>query len=355
MSSIVEGAFDGAHANPVQVPRGRVAHRHWVDAAATPLLYALALTSRGRSERPKRVFPMSLDPALLDAFTRGYAAHLPTDTRAIVAALEAALATGRAAWPGVPLDGAVFAAHLGERVTIEDDVVRVVEEVRAADLFIACACVTGAEGAATAFGSRYGHLVENALRRLDATHNVEDARQIVLERLLLPRGERPPALALYSGQGPLEAYLRVSVTREVFKLLQKSKREAPRDTQLLERIAHDDDPETRALKERYSEPFKRAFHDALAELDARERSVLRYHYVERLTTRQIGVVFGAHSSTVTRQLAQIRARLLAATRKRLAEGLGVDRAELESIVRLVESQLDLSLTRVLATRAPDGS
>ena len=55
-----------------------------------------------------------------------------------------------------------------------------------------------------------------------------------------------------------------------------------------------------------------------------------------------------------RALAAARDEILSALRKRLRTALGLEPRDLESALALVRSQLDLSLSRHLRSRGPDG-
>ena len=62
----------------------------------------------------------------------------------------------------------------------------------------------------------------------------------------------------------------------------------------------------------------------------------------------IGKIYGVHRITVVRRITQGRAALAAATRKELSARLRVDHHELESILRLIESRMDVSLRAFLS-------
>jgi RNA polymerase sigma-70 factor (ECF subfamily) len=62
---------------------------------------------------------------------------------------------------------------------------------------------------------------------------------------------------------------------------------------------------------------------------------------------QIGRMEGTHKSTVSRWLARAREALFDEVRKRLKERLKVSASELDSLLGVLQSQLDLSLVRIL--------
>ena len=75
--------------------------------------------------------------------------------------------------------------------------------------------------------------------------------------------------------------------------------------------------------------------------------MLRLHLLEGAGVGEIADHYGAHRTTITRRLAQSRNTLLVETRRLLVERLRLSRAELEAMVALLRSQLDLSISRVL--------
>src|SRR5262249_42945161 len=97
---------------------------------------------------------------------------------------------------------------------------------------------------------------------------------------------------------------------------------------------------------RYGPAFKRAFQAALAELEPRERTLLRFQYVDDLTVDQIGALYHVHRATAARWVAQARERLGERTRLRLARELGTHDGGLTSILQIIQSHVDVSLVRV---------
>lgn len=292
-----------------------------------------------------------MSDSLLDAFQRARSSDAP-GTEALSTALRDAVCEAKDASGLEHVDDVAFAAHLGARIPEDADPIEHLGGLRTGDLHLAFACLSGSDEGVSLFVDRFGQLVDSSLAKIRLTNIGDDVRQSLLDRLLLPRDGRPAALELYSGRGPLNAYLRVAVTREAIRLTRLRDRERPDTDALIDKAVSDADPETAALKARYGPVVKASFQKALDELPARDRRLLRYHYVESLTTRQMGVLLSVHSSTVTRQLAQTRARLLQLARHHMAEALEAADVELTSIVQLVESQLDLSLVRLLQTRPP---
>ncbi|MBI5481701.1 MAG: transcriptional regulator, partial [Deltaproteobacteria bacterium] len=107
------------------------------------------------------------------------------------------------------------------------------------------------------------------------------------------------------------------------------------------------DPEVDYLKTRYGEEFRAAFRATLGALSQDERNLLKLHYLDGLNIDEIGVAYRVHRATVARWLAQARERILGETRRRLAERLDAGSKDVDSVLALVRSQLDISIYNVL--------
>jgi RNA polymerase sigma-70 factor (ECF subfamily) len=122
-----------------------------------------------------------------------------------------------------------------------------------------------------------------------------------------------------------------------------------------EELAASVHPELAYLKRTYRAPFVECFEAAFAGLTNRERTLLRLHLVSRLRLDQIAPMFQVNISTVSRWLAGARESLLAQTREGLGRRLHVSPGEFDSLARLLQSQIDVSLVRLLADRPPTKS
>jgi RNA polymerase sigma-70 factor (ECF subfamily) len=171
--------------------------------------------------------------------------------------------------------------------------------------------------------------------------------QALRARLLVGDGERAPRISDYSGKSSLRAWLRVVATRDALQILRKHKREVPADEGEILRLSADEDPELRRLQELYRGDVEEAFRAGMRALAPRERDLLRQSFLEGLNVDEVGARYRVHRATAARWIAAARERLFDETRRALALRLGVGRDELESIVRLVQSQLDISIAKHL--------
>jgi RNA polymerase sigma-70 factor, ECF subfamily len=76
-------------------------------------------------------------------------------------------------------------------------------------------------------------------------------------------------------------------------------------------------------------------------------ALLRYNVLEGLNIEEIGKIYGVHRATVARWITAARESILGRTRDELERRFGITAVEIDSIVRLVQSRLDVSMERVL--------
>lgn len=186
-----------------------------------------------------------------------------------------------------------------------------------------------------------------AVRRIDGSPAFADeVRQAARVRLLVADGGAP-RIAGYAGRGPLRAWLQVAAARIAIDL-KRARRAAPASDDLLgELVAREPDPELRHLKELYRAEFREALSAALAALPERARAVLRLHHVDGLRLAEIGRLYQVHESTVSRWVTQAAEAVAGDARARLVARLALSPSNVDSIARLVRSQLDLSIARLL--------
>lgn len=128
-------------------------------------------------------------------------------------------------------------------------------------------------------------------------------------------------------------------------LTDKKQRERPVDEAFFDKLGTGVDLELDRFKAQYGAEFKEAFRVAVESLTARERSLLRHAYVRDASVVEIGAVYGVHGATAARWVAAARQKLVRALRKTFAERLQVTNAELESVLRLIESTAHVTLER----------
>jgi RNA polymerase sigma-70 factor (ECF subfamily) len=154
----------------------------------------------------------------------------------------------------------------------------------------------------------------------------------------------------YSGVGRLESWLRVIAVRTILQQMRHEKAEhrAVERQSVLAVPLPENDPETAHLRALYSKIFEAAFDAAVRELSPEDRNVLRAYYAQGLSIDQLGVAFGIHRATAVRRVQNARDRAFKGTRARLKRELKISQKELDSIMRLIGSHLELSLQRIFS-------
>jgi RNA polymerase sigma-70 factor (ECF subfamily) len=260
------------------------------------------------------------------------------------------VAEGRAAWPALAVEPVDVVAFLGRQVTPEL-AEAALDGLRPADLYLATACAKSLPGAVAAFDRDYMREVDIALARMRITPaRLADVKQLVRQRLFVSSEVGGVGkISEYGGRGDLRRWVRSVAVRTCLNDMRKGKREIlVDDDQLIANNAiASDDPEVDYMKRTYSSEFKQAFSDALAQLGAREQTLLRYHHVDGLNIDEIGAIYRVHRVTAFRWLEKAKEQLVKQTLETLRARLKLPAAELESVLRMIRSQIHLSLVRQL--------
>jgi len=256
----------------------------------------------------------------------------------------AAWSAARTAWPELPDDRERFACYLAEHVGNGS-----LANVRAADLQLALHCRDGSAKAIEAFLAGPFRAARATLLKIRYPLPIIDEVEQQLRVMLLAPPQ--PKIGNYGGRGDLRNWVASVAARTAHKRVQAEQRrpDAPGDDALLDQPAADDDPELIYFKDAYREEFASAVRDALVRLSVRQRNLLRQHHLDRLTLDDLATLYDAHRATVARWLAAARDQVAAQTRALLHERLALDEEEFASVVRLVASQIQVSIARVLAS------
>jgi RNA polymerase sigma-70 factor (ECF subfamily) len=257
-------------------------------------------------------------------------------------------AEARAAYPELEVDAATFAAELARRLGAAATPEQLAR-VRADHVYLAIACSAGVPAAIRRFEKELLGEIDASGRRLRARPDQVDEVRGHLRRILFV-GEpgRPAALREFSGRGDLRSYLRVIATRELVRLINKGRREVGiSDEALLDILSPAADPELGYLREHYRAEVDAAMRAALAALPEPSRALLRYSLIDGWTIDRIGALYGIHRATAARRVAAAREELGTAIRAELAARLEISMGEVDSIVHLVQSGIDVSLERLL--------
>jgi RNA polymerase sigma-70 factor (ECF subfamily) len=257
--------------------------------------------------------------------------------------LDEKLAEARQTWDGVVVTRERFERYVTERATEEAPLA----ELALVDLYLACACAEGDSAAIRAFEKAYGADAEAAFARHHGRGvSTRDLRQLLYDRLFAPP---EPRIIAYGGRGSLRSWLRITLVR-MRSDAERRRAARPEEPQLDAGVMAPDsalDPELLHMKRHFREAFVAALQAALVTLTPRERNLLRFKLRDDLGTAQIAAAYGVHRATAKRWLAEVRQRLLSATKSEMRALLDANSEEVASALRMLDSQLDVSVRRML--------
>ena len=270
------------------------------------------------------------------------------DVSALAASLDALRATACAVYPDIAVDATTFAAELARRLGSDASPAQLAR-IRVDHVHLAIACAAGDEAAIKRFEADFLDEVDSCAYRLQARRDQADEVRSAMRRILfVSEPGRNAALHDYTGRGDLRTYLRVIATRELVRVIGKGKREVVIDEQsFLDKLAPVPDAALGHLREAYRADVDAAIRAALGKLSDESRALLRYSVIDGWTVDRIGALYGVHRATAARRVAAAREELGDTIRAELATRLSIPVEEVDSVVRLVQSRIDVSLERLL--------
>ncbi len=272
--------------------------------------------------------------------------------------LDDLVLTAKAAWPVWPgADEVGFASFVRELTASGEpaETSAPLEGLHAADLWLAFHAGRGVGPAVAALDARCFSDLTNILRaRRAPPEEADEVVQRLRHRLLVAEPGQKPRILTYAGRGELRAWVRVAAVRAWLNM----KREAPatRESAPLdpdEALVNEatSDLELEILKGKYKEVFRRVFLEAVDALAPGTRLLLKLHYLDRLSMDEVGKVLGVHRLTVLRRLERARQELAESTKERLEVELRLEPTDVESLLRLIQSRLDMSLAHALGGKS----
>jgi RNA polymerase sigma-70 factor (ECF subfamily) len=256
-----------------------------------------------------------------------------------------AFAMGRSLWPAVRLSEQDFRKH------VEDYAIAALQlEQNGGDIFLAAACARGDVQSLRLFDLTFVSQVPAWLRKYRmATEAVREVQQVLRTNLL---ASSPAKIADYQGFGPLAAWVRMCAVRISIRL----RAQDPGRTEGLEaavaKIAAGMTPEQLLANQQVHLEIRGVLQHVLAELSSRERALLRTHFLDGLTLDELALTYQVHRATVARWLAAIRRKVLEGFQQELRRAGASTSEQMNSLLRGLGSQLQLSVRRFLETQAP---
>jgi RNA polymerase sigma-70 factor (ECF subfamily) len=121
------------------------------------------------------------------------------------------------------------------------------------------------------------------------------------------------------------------------------------DADLAREVNQGQDADLLVIKSRYLPAIQVALENGLRTLSARDKAILRFHFIDGMTIDALGAVYRVHRATAARWLVDIRKRLFESVRQQLAIDLRTTPSEFWSLLNAVGSDLQVSLTRLLVS------
>ena len=284
---------------------------------------------------------MSAPP--LEAFAAATTSAFAAEARAAPGLLQDLYRRARAAYPGVEVEEGAFLAYVAARLPEARSLADALAALRTDELYLACGCVAGDPAAMAAFERSFGEVLLQTLSRFSlSAADREDLKQSLRIAMFMKKN-----LARYSGRGELRGWLRTAASRCAIDLLRTRQHRPDSNDEIVDSLPMTGDLELDLARRRFNAEFRAALGATIAALSLEDRGLLAQHYVDRLTIDQLSVVLGLHRATVARRLVKLREQLVASTKLRIQAKLQLDEQSLESMMRLADSRLEVSVFRML--------
>lgn len=267
----------------------------------------------------------------------------------LLAVLRDAVRSARAAWPSVDVSELNFMTYVAERID-EDVDPQSLAKLSMSELYLVCACVERDPEALRCLERRYFARLPAVVARV-APDAGEDVVAQMRERLVMPT-KPGQGLASYAGRSDLWTWLRISAVRAAVRVRRRGERVTQQEQAVVDSLglssAFGAAPESAHERQRFTQDVSQAVESSFRQLSGEEKTLLMQHYVDGLTTLELGRLYAVHRVSISRRLVRARRRLLERARADLIERLSLTTSECSSVLRLVRSQLHITLERVLA-------
>ena len=220
---------------------------------------------------------------------------------------------------------------------------------RVHDVFLAIAAGFGDAAAIARIDEELRRLLPAARRLGLSDADLEDVAQTLRVRLFSPT---PPGEGIrgFQGRGPLGAWLRAAVIKTAVTCRQKQQRfDALRSAEdAFVQVLFPDKPSDDRLDQREAVTIVRqVLYQALGELDDDDKRLLRANVLDGVSIDRLAAQENVHRATVARRIARACRQLRRAMVRHLAEVDPAAAGDAGALVAWAESQLDLSLSRLL--------
>ena len=237
---------------------------------------------------------------------------------------------GKKTWPGVDVAEADFEAYVSERAQDSHGAPAY------SDSYLACALARGNAAALRAFDEMLSAIQD------------EEVRQLVRHKLLVAEPGKSPKIAEYGGRGGLKTWLRIVATRTALDLNAVKAREIPVERDTLEFvIGAGEDPSSTFSSSATGKNFAPPSPTRSPRSSRAIAASLRYAFGQNLSIDVIGTLYGVHRATAARWVVTAHEELKKTLRKTMMARLDVKPDEYASILRLIESRIEISFDRLM--------
>jgi RNA polymerase sigma-70 factor, ECF subfamily len=258
---------------------------------------------------------------------------------------------GRSAWPSLPLSFEAFEAFFAPHAAAPTPPL----ETHAADVYLACACALGVPGALPAFERAYSGDLARAVGSIDPRPAaIDDVLQTTRERLFVRVGDAPGKIVTYGGRASLRSWLTAIAVRDaISRKRRKGEQRHDELTPAGDRRLVQGGPELEYLHRRYKLACEEAVRDAVERLPSKQRMLLRLNLVDGVSIDKLATMYKAGRATVARWLVAARSALVEEARGEMRTKLGLTASELDGLGPDLQSQLEVSILRLLGDKGAE--
>lgn len=272
--------------------------------------------------------------------------------------LSRLVAKAEAQHPDIPVPRDRFAAFLARCVDTGASQPLDPEQLHVGDLYLACAYGLGIAAAQSQIETQH---LARIKRRLDRMKVPPSSTAEILQELrcrLVEMNEPSFTGAVYSGRGSLGGWLFITAVRVADRRSERAQHELTEHEGALDaadRLLPVLDPEMEHRVQSYKATFQAAMQEGLAVLSRRERNLLRFHFLERLSIDRLADIYQVHRATAARWVLRAQQHLAEETRARFIAQIPIAEKSMPRLLDLIRSKLDLSLSGILQrTLEPEG-
>jgi RNA polymerase sigma-70 factor (ECF subfamily) len=266
--------------------------------------------------------------------------------------LGQAIAVAKKSWPALDLATSDFMDFLRRRPLPDGQI----SDEALGDLYLACACFKNVPGALHSFQRRYLSVVIQAVKRFDGSVGfAEEVFQRLCETLFVGRAGAEPKIVRYRGKGALAGFVYTSARRMALRMTKGAPRRAKGEDALVDQFSQAYGMETMLLQREHQATFNRALASALRALPPRERLVLRLNLIEHVSTSEIAAMYKVSQPTISRWIQRAARSIFVAVKESICDQLDIDTRELRSLLILVRSQIEITISKGVGTSSTEGS